>query len=158
MSKAFTKDDAAPDALIEADPADLVPAGAVNYLTAEGLRKFRDELEDLARVSPKTEDLERRRRYLARLVEISRPIDPASQTGAVIRFGATVRLVGEDGVEKVYAVVGIHEADAASGRLSWTSPLARALLGRTTGDTVVFQTPGGESELEILGVEFRPLT
>ena len=70
-------------------------------------------------------------------------------------FGATVRLIEEDSEEeKKYQIVGESEADVKSGRVSITSPIARALIGKTVGDTVEVNTPGGGKSYEILKVAF----
>lgn len=84
-------------------------------------------------------------------------VDPAAvDAGGRIVFGATVRLVHLDtGEEHDYQIVGDLEADIASGRLSVSSPFARALIGRHEGDTVTVHAPGGEREYEVLRVEYR---
>jgi transcription elongation factor GreA len=83
-------------------------------------------------------------------------IDVSKLSGDRIKFGATVRLIDEDTEEeKTYQIVGEAEADVRSGRVSITSPIARALIGKTSGDTVEVTTPGGAKSYEILHVEFR---
>ncbi len=83
-------------------------------------------------------------------------IDPKSISGKVIRFGATVRLADEDTDEKsTYQIVGTHESDIAKGKLSITSPLARALIGKTVGDSAEVTTPGGGKSYEIMKVQFK---
>ena len=83
-------------------------------------------------------------------------IDPTSITGKIIRFGATVRLADQDNDEKsTYQIVGTHESDIAEGKLSITSPLARALIGKTVGDTAEVNTPGGGKSYEIMKVQFK---
>ena len=83
-------------------------------------------------------------------------IDPKSISGKVIRFGATVRLADEDTDEKsTYQIVGTHESDIAKGKLSITSPLARALIGKTVGDSAEVTTPGGGKYYEIMMVQFK---
>ena len=83
-------------------------------------------------------------------------IDPKSISGKVIRFGATVRLADEDTDEKsTYQIVGTHASDIAKGKLSITSPLARALIGKTVGDSAEVTTPGGDKYYEIIGVKFK---
>lgn len=83
-------------------------------------------------------------------------IDVSKLSGDRIKFGATVRLIDEDTEEeKTYQIVGEAEADVRSGRVSITSPIARALIGKTSGDTVEVTTPGGAKSYEILQVEFR---
>jgi transcription elongation factor GreA len=83
-------------------------------------------------------------------------IDVSKLSGDRIKFGATVKLVDEDtDEEKVYQIVGDPEADVKSGRVSISSPVARALIGKTIGDTVEVSTPGGGKSYEIVDVAFR---
>ena len=82
-------------------------------------------------------------------------IDPSSLSGEHVKFGAHVRLVDEETEkEATYQIVGVHEADIKIGRLSVSSPLAKALIGKTIGDTVSVPAPGGDRSYEILGVKF----
>ena len=82
-------------------------------------------------------------------------IDISKLSGKTIKFGATVTLVDEDTEEeKKYQIVGEMEADVKSGRVSITSPIARALIGKTEGDTVEVMTPGGGKSYEVLSVAF----
>ncbi|MFV2091648.1 MAG: transcription elongation factor GreA, partial [Hyphomicrobiales bacterium] len=82
-------------------------------------------------------------------------IDISKLSGDSIKFGATVELVDEDTEEEVtYQIVGEIEADATQGRISVTSPIARALLGKISGDSVEVATPGGGKSYEILNVSF----
>ncbi len=82
-------------------------------------------------------------------------IDPAKMTGTTVKFGATVTLVDEDTDEKrKYQIVGDVESDAKRGRISLSSPIARALIGKGKGDTVEVTTPGGTRSYEVLKVEF----
>lgn len=75
--------------------------------------------------------------------------------GKVI-FGATVELIDEDtGAETVYKIVGEDEADIKTGLISYTSPIARALIGRNEGDVVSFSAPGGEKQFEVLEVRYE---
>ena len=83
-------------------------------------------------------------------------IDVSKLSGTRIKFGATVKLIDEDTEEeKTYQIVGEPEADVRSGRVSITSPIARALIGKGVGDTVEVTTPGGGKSYEIVGVAFR---
>jgi transcription elongation factor GreA len=83
-------------------------------------------------------------------------IDVSKLSGTRIKFGATVKLVDEDTEEeKTYQIVGEPEADVRSGRVSVTSPIARALMGKTVGDTVEVTTPGGGKSYEVIKVMFR---
>jgi transcription elongation factor GreA len=83
-------------------------------------------------------------------------IDPSKLSGDTVKFGATVTLVDEDTDEKkIFQIVGENEADVKAGRVSVTSPTARALIGKKTGDSVEVNTPGGGKSYEILGVAFE---
>ena len=82
-------------------------------------------------------------------------IDISKLSGASVKFGATVTLVDEDTDEKRrYQIVGDVESDAKKGRISLSSPIARALIGKIKGDTVEVAAPGGARSYEILKVEF----
>ena len=83
-------------------------------------------------------------------------IDVSKLSGKTVKFGATVTLVDEDTEEKrKYQIVGDVEADVKAGRISISSPIARALIGKTKGDTVEVTTPGGARSYEILDVRFN---
>lgn len=82
-------------------------------------------------------------------------IDVTKLSGETIRFGATVKLADEDTDEEVsYQIVGADEGDIAKGRISLTSPLARALIGKNPGDSVEVTTPGGAKAYEVLKVQY----
>lgn len=93
--------------------------------------------------------------YEARL-SLAQVINPADHAGSdKIVFGATVEMEDTDeGKKQVYQIVGELEADVKAGKISVTSPIARALVGRSEGDTVVVQAPGGKREYEILSVKY----
>ena len=94
---------------------------------------------------------------LESLISRAEVIDVTKLSGDRIKFGATVKLVDEDtDEEKTYQIVGEPEADVRSGRVSVSSPIARALIGKTIGDTVEVSTPGGGKSYEVVGVNFRP--
>jgi transcription elongation factor GreA len=83
-------------------------------------------------------------------------IDVSRLTGKVIKFGAKVTLADEDtDEESTYQIVGAEEADIGKGRLSVTSPLARALIGKQSGDSVEVTTPGGSKAYEVIRVRFK---
>jgi transcription elongation factor GreA len=93
---------------------------------------------------------------LESLISRAEVIDIAKLSGDRIKFGATVKLVDEDTEEeKTYQIVGEPEADVRSGRVSVSSPIARALMGKTIGDTVEVSTPGGGKSYEVVGVLFN---
>jgi len=82
-------------------------------------------------------------------------IDVSKLSGKQVKFGATVSVVDEDTEEKArYQIVGEHEADVKQGRVSITSPIARAMIGKESGDTVEVNTPGGVKAYEITKVEW----
>jgi transcription elongation factor GreA len=93
---------------------------------------------------------------LESLISRAEIIDVTKLSGDRIKFGATVKLFDEDTEEeKTYQIVGEPEADVHSGRVSVSSPIARALMGKTVGDTVEVTTPGGGKSYEVVGVMFR---
>ena len=99
--------------------------------------------------------IEGRLAELEDIISRAEVIDTSKMSGKVIRFGAQVKLADEDTDEEAtYQIVGSHEADIASGRLSVTSPLARALIGKTIGDSVEVTTPRGSKAYEIMKVKF----
>lgn len=81
-------------------------------------------------------------------------IDPSRFDGDKVMFGATVTLIDEDDREIVYQIVGVEESDVKAGRISYNSPLARALIGRRLGDEIEVVTPSGEKYYEIARIEF----
>lgn len=83
-------------------------------------------------------------------------IDVTQMSGEIIRFGATVTVADEDtDEESTYQIVGEDEADISAGRLSVTSPLAKALIGRQSGDSVDINTPGGAKGYEVVKVSYK---
>jgi len=99
--------------------------------------------------------IEGRIKELEGLIGRADVIDPAKIAGQTIKFGATVELVDEDTEEeKTFQIVGEAEADIDSGKLNMRSPLARALIGKETGDAVEVVTPGGGRSYEILSVKY----
>ena len=100
--------------------------------------------------------IEARLKELEGVISYAEVIDPSKLSGDVIKFGATVRVADEDtDEESTYQIVGSYEADAASGTLSVTAPLSRALIGKTVGDSVEVTTPGGARFYAIVEVTFK---
>ena len=92
---------------------------------------------------------------LEEIVSAVEVIDPASLSGEHIMFGAHVRVMDQEtDKEATYQLVGLHEADIKQARLSISSPLAKALIGKKTGDTVSVPAPGGDRTYEILSFRF----
>jgi len=100
-------------------------------------------------------EVDRRIHYLTKRLDVAEVVDPAAREATDrIYFGATVTYCSGNGEERMVAIVGIDEADAGRGHVSWISPIARALLGRTLGDAIKFATPSGEEEIEITDVRY----
>ncbi|MBN9559106.1 MAG: transcription elongation factor GreA [Alphaproteobacteria bacterium] len=92
---------------------------------------------------------------LEEVVSAAEVIDPSALSGDQVKFGAHVRLLDEETEKEAeYQIVGLHEADIKLGRLSISSPLAKALIGKKIGDSVAVPAPGGDRTYEILGVKF----
>jgi len=93
---------------------------------------------------------------LESVISLADVIDPASLSGEIIRFGATVELADEDtDEESKFQIVGTYEANIENGKLSITSPTARALIGKTLGDSVEVITPGGSKSYEVIKVDYK---
>ncbi|HKC49681.1 MAG TPA: GreA/GreB family elongation factor [Myxococcota bacterium] len=165
MSKAFTDEEAGEDAPIVPQRAPL-PPGVPNYVTARGLARLRDELAALhaerGRAGALADEKQRgralgaltqRRVALEQRIATAELVPPPSESLERVRFGATVTVAGADG-ERRYEIVGVDEADPAQGMLAFTSPLARALVGRAAGDTIRLRTPRGEEEVVITRVAY----
>ena len=100
--------------------------------------------------------IEGRIQELEEVVSAAEVIDPSALTGEHVKFGAHVWLVDEETEkESTYQIVGVHEADIKLGRLSISSPLAKALIGKKIGETVSVPAPGGDRSYEILSIRFR---
>lgn len=99
-------------------------------------------------------------RFLSKRLEEAEVVDPVAQekvAGGRALFGATVTVENCAGTEKTYAIVGVDEYNPACGHVSWTSPIGKALLGKEISDEVIFQSPGGRVELEIISIVYRSL-
>jgi transcription elongation factor GreA len=99
--------------------------------------------------------IEGRIQELEEIVGAAEVIDPATLSGDHVKFGAHVKLVDEETEKEAsYQIVGVHEADIKQGLLSVSSPLAKSLIGKKTGDTVSVPAPGGDRSYEIIAVRF----
>lgn len=94
-------------------------------------------------------EIDKRLRYLTHLLKDAEIVDPRNLRSNVVEFGATVTLLDEHSKEKTWTIVGMGEADAENGTISWKSPLALALMGKKLGDVVLLERPAGEIEYEI---------
>lgn len=103
----------------------------------------------------KLREIDRRIRFLTKRLESAVLVQPESQGRDRIFFGATVDLEDEDGKASRYQIVGEDEIDLTRGRISWRSPLGRALLKRAQGDVVILKRPSGETELTVLAIRYE---
>jgi transcription elongation factor GreA len=92
---------------------------------------------------------------LESLLALAEIVDPKTISGSTVKFGATVKIVDDDTEEeKKYQIVGDAEADASKGRISISSPIARAMIGKSVGDAIEVAAPGGARGYEILEVKY----
>lgn len=163
MSRGFVKEDDLEHA--GTDLPERPVSEHPNYVTPSGLRQLEAEsmrLEKLrAGLSQKKEDpviqqqlavIERDLRYFKARLEQAIPVDPVNQPKDKVLFGATVQMEDEEGVLHTFTIVGEDEADIAAHKVSWVSPLAKALLGHKTGDSVIWRRPAGDMTLEIIDI------
>ncbi len=100
--------------------------------------------------------VESRISYLEGVISSAEVIDPKKMSGNTVRFGATVTIVDvETDEEKVYQIVGKEETDIQNGKISYDSPIARALIGKEKGEEVTVQSPKGPKDFEITNVEYK---
>jgi transcription elongation factor GreB len=180
MSKAFTKEtDASDDETEEADP---LPAHVKNYVTPAGFAALQEEHRTLlyeerpkvvAVVSwaagngdrsengdyiygkKRLREIDSRVRYLTKRIESAELVDPQRQKNHDrVFFGATVEYVRKNSTPQKVTIVGIDEAELASGKISWLSPVARALMKAQVGDVVEIRTPSGPEAVEVLSIEY----
>lgn len=181
MSKAFTKETDSTHDDDEAE-ADALPQGIKNYMTPTGFAILEAERKQLEREErPKIVDvvswaagngdrsengdyiygkkrlreIDRRLRYLTKRLESAEVVDPRQQQKLEqVFFGATVSYIDEDDQEHTIKIVGVDEADLAVGKISWLSPVAKALMKARVGDTVEARTPAGRISLEVTAISY----
>ena len=158
VSKAFTKesDDALDEILAVDDHA--LPPGTRNYVTPAGAARLQAAVE-LLREAPRGDAtrkllVEQKLAALLRRLESAEVIDPLTQPTDRVLFGATVTLRDERARARRYRIVGVDDADAARGRISWRSPMAQALLNLGVGDSFTLNAPSGEEELEVVRIDY----
>jgi transcription elongation factor GreB len=157
-----------------------LPAGT-NYITPQGLERLKDTLRDLIhRERPalvkvvawaasngdrsenadyiygkkRLREIDKLAGQLTKKIENAQIVDPKSIKSEKIVFGATVTIADEEGKEKTYQIVGQDEIDTIRGKISWQSPIAKALIGKKVGDDVTVELPNGKSYYEIIEVKF----
>jgi transcription elongation factor GreB len=156
--------------------------GDPNYITPEGARRLQEELASLlgkerrkvvqevaeaAAQGDRSEnaeyiygkkrlrEIDRRIHFLTKRLESAHVVMPTSQGRDRVFFGAAVEVEDEEGKATTYTIVGVDEIDLAKGRISWRSPLGRALLKRSTGDVVTVRRPSGDVELTVLSIRYE---
>lgn len=182
MNKAFVKESDGDDDDDLGPEAVPLPAGAKNYMTTQGYARLRAELAQLMNEErpsvvqivswaasngdrsengdylygkKRLREIDRRIRFLTKRLEQAEVVDPSQQPNKdQVFFGATVVYSDKEGEEFRVTIVGIDEAEPLLGRISWISPVARALTKSREGDTVVLRTPAGVDELDILEVHY----
>lgn len=182
MSKAFTKET---DGEAEGDdlPAETLPADAKNYMTPTGFAMLQEELRtllyserpkiveivswaagngdrsengDYIYGKKRLREIDRRVRYLSKRLESAEVVEPQKQQHLKqVFFGATVTYAREDDSEHTVTLVGVDEADIDAAKISWVSPVAKALLKARTGDSVVLRTPAGSETLEVISIRYE---
>lgn len=166
MSRAFVKEDSGDG--IE-DLPDLPISPHPNYVTPTGHAALRTRLHDArteaARLGPRKEEIDARQRlailrrdirYLERRLASAIPVDLAAQPSGRVAFGASVTVIDDDDREQTFRIVGEDEADPERGRIAPSSPLARALMGASEGDSVTWPKPVGAVDLEITAIRYFP--
>lgn len=180
MNKAFTKetDDEFEEGIA---PGPAVPSGK-NYMTPGGHFRMMRELKHLVETDRpevvrtvswaagngdrsengdyiygkrRLREIYWRIRYLMKRLESAEVVDPGKQDREHVYFGATVEYADGQGREHTVSIVGVDEADHAKGRVSWISPIAKALLKAREGDTVRLQTPAGIENLDVLSISYK---
>lgn len=154
-----------------------------NYITPDGYKRLVDELTELATVErPKVvrevsdaaaegdrsenaayiygkrrlREIDRRMGFLQRRLEHVQVVKAEEQQKDKVRFGAFVTIEDEEGAERVFQIVGVDEVDAKNGRISWKSPVGRALLGKQVDDEVRVRWDAGERELVVVDIAYEP--
>ena len=163
MSRGFVKEDDLEHA--GTDLPERPVSEYPNYVTPLGLKQLEAEtarLEKLrSELSPQKEDpivqqqlgmVERDLRYFQVRLEQATLVEATEGEKENVVFGATVQMEDEEGVLHTFTIVGEDEADIAAHKVSWVSPLAKALLGHKVGDSVVWRRPVGDMNLEIIDI------
>jgi|SRR5665213_719963 len=169
MSRAFLKESTLEEEEVIPRPVPLLPSGARNYVTSRGIIGLRAELTrlvetegpSLAALPQEDPDTKRLRQILSRRVDYLReslrtaqtPVRPAGEDR--VEFGSTVTVRDPRKTESTYHLVGVDEADPGQNRISWLSPIAKALWHSRVGQRVPFILPSGPSELEIVAIAYQ---
>ena len=115
----------------------------------------RSENADYLYGKKRLREIDRRLAHLARIMKAAKVVDPTKQADrGQVRFGATVELADEDDNRRTVTIVGDDETDASAGRIGWSAPLARALIGAKIGDERIVRLPAGEKSYEVIGIRY----
>jgi transcription elongation factor GreB len=114
----------------------------------------RSENADYLYGKKRLREIDRRLAHLARVMKAAKVVDPSSQSTDEIRFGATVEVADEQDERRTVTIVGDDEADATAGRIAWSAPLARALIGARVGDERLVTLPGGEKSYQVVAIRY----
>ncbi|MCL2656957.1 MAG: transcription elongation factor GreB [Betaproteobacteria bacterium] len=184
MNKAFVKESDGDDEEEGLAPSLALPAGIRNYMTRRGFLTLKAELDKLLKIDrpemvkvvawaasngdrsenadyiygkKRLREMDRRIRFLIKRLESAAVVDPSAQENVEqVFFGATVTICdSESGDEQTFQIVGVDEADASQGRVSWIAPIARALLKSREGDSVRFMSPAGWREIEVQEIRYE---
>ena len=157
-------------------------AGPPRFITPDGFARVRAEYEELFSIErpelvetiswaaangdrsengdyiygrKRLRELDRRLSHLSRIMKAAKVVDPATQAARdQVRFGATVELADQDDERRTLTIVGDDEADAAVGRIGWSAPLSRALIGARVGDERIVRLPAGEKSYEVMEIRY----
>ena len=160
------------------------PLSRKNLITPQGFKKLQDEFSklkfderpkvvevvswaasngdrsengDYIYGKKKLREIDKRLEFLGKRIELAEVIDPLSQKAKHIEFGATVLIEDDDGNQKSYIIVGGDESEPEKGKISWVSPIAKAMLKAKEGDYVTYKAPSGEKGLLIIKIEYRTI-
>ena len=115
----------------------------------------RSENADYLYGKKRLREIDRRLAYLAKVMKAAKVVDPAQQGDrSQVRFGATVEIADEDDNRRTLTIVGDDETDASAGRIGWSAPLARALIGAKVGDERIVRLPAGEKSYEVVAIRY----
>jgi transcription elongation factor GreB len=156
--------------------------GKPRYITAEGFARIRAEYEELFSIErpqlvetiswaaangdrsengdyiygrKKLREIDRRLGYLSKVMKGAKVVTPGAEGQRdQVRFGATVELADEDDERRTLTIVGDDETDASSGRIGWSAPLSRAIIGARVGDERIVRLPAGEKGYEVIAIHY----
>jgi transcription elongation factor GreB len=155
-----------------------------NYISPKGHQKLLSELEELLKTERpqitsliqwaasngdrsenadylygkrRLREIDRRIRFLSQRLDAAVVVDPEKNMSQKVQFGATVKICDQEGTQRTLTIVGVDEVNTALGRISWQSPIGKALLGKEVGDEVLIKIPAGEVIYEILLVTYSAI-